>query len=220
MNERDALMRAICENPDDDTPRLVFADWLQEHGEDDRAEFIRAQVRFGELLRHGAPDTAGLARRARELWIQHGTHWRSELPQVADIAWHDAFFRGFPERAVVTTDAVLVAHTAIFDHVPIRHLKISAFAAVNGFESLPCLQRLKTLSLSATDSDGSIFRRLVDKVRLNKSTLLILYGGLSGNDKYHALRAAFGDQVSGSVPPPVLPPPPPPPAPSRRKRRK
>ena len=44
MNERDALLRAVCENPDDDTPRLVFADWLQEHGEGDRAEFIRLQI--------------------------------------------------------------------------------------------------------------------------------------------------------------------------------
>jgi uncharacterized protein (TIGR02996 family) len=33
MNDREALLRAVCENPDDDTPRLVFADWLEEHGE-------------------------------------------------------------------------------------------------------------------------------------------------------------------------------------------
>ncbi|QJX01255.1 TIGR02996 domain-containing protein [Frigoriglobus tundricola] len=31
MTERDALLRAICANPDDDTPRLVYADraWAQ-----------------------------------------------------------------------------------------------------------------------------------------------------------------------------------------------
>jgi len=40
MTERDALLRAVCENPDDDTPRLVFTDWLQENGEEERAEFI------------------------------------------------------------------------------------------------------------------------------------------------------------------------------------
>ena len=33
MTEREALLRAVCENPDDDTPRLVFADWLDENGE-------------------------------------------------------------------------------------------------------------------------------------------------------------------------------------------
>lgn len=41
--ERDKFLRTIRENPDDDTARLVYADWLQERGEEDRAEFIRVQ---------------------------------------------------------------------------------------------------------------------------------------------------------------------------------
>ena len=28
MSDRDAFLRAIRESPEDDTPRLVFADWL------------------------------------------------------------------------------------------------------------------------------------------------------------------------------------------------
>jgi uncharacterized protein (TIGR02996 family) len=47
MSEEQALLRAICEDPDDDTVRLVYADWLEERGEPDevaRAEFIRVQV--------------------------------------------------------------------------------------------------------------------------------------------------------------------------------
>ena len=39
-----ALLRAVCESPDDDTPRLVLADWLEENGEPERAEFIRIGV--------------------------------------------------------------------------------------------------------------------------------------------------------------------------------
>lgn len=39
--EAAAFLRAIAANPDDDTPRLVFADWLEEHGEPERAEFVR-----------------------------------------------------------------------------------------------------------------------------------------------------------------------------------
>jgi uncharacterized protein (TIGR02996 family) len=39
-----ALLRAIIDNPADEVARLVFADWLDEHGEADRAEFIRVQV--------------------------------------------------------------------------------------------------------------------------------------------------------------------------------
>lgn len=44
MTERDALLRAILVDPADDVARLVYADWLEEHGEPLRAAFIRAQV--------------------------------------------------------------------------------------------------------------------------------------------------------------------------------
>src|SRR5207248_2676212 len=48
-----ALLRAICAEPDDDTPRLVAADWLEEHGDADRAAFIRIQVELARLEASG-----------------------------------------------------------------------------------------------------------------------------------------------------------------------
>jgi uncharacterized protein (TIGR02996 family) len=39
-----ALLADILANPEDDTVRLVLADWLDEHGDPERAEFIRVQV--------------------------------------------------------------------------------------------------------------------------------------------------------------------------------
>ncbi len=47
-----ALIRRIRERPDDDAPRLVYADWLEENGEGERAEFIRLMVK-GEPLTFG-----------------------------------------------------------------------------------------------------------------------------------------------------------------------
>jgi uncharacterized protein (TIGR02996 family) len=44
MSERAVLFRAILENPDDDAPRLAYADWLAASGETARAAFIRAQI--------------------------------------------------------------------------------------------------------------------------------------------------------------------------------
>lgn len=44
-----AFLRAICEEPDDDTPRLVYADWLEENGEELRAEFVRLQCRLAGM---------------------------------------------------------------------------------------------------------------------------------------------------------------------------
>jgi uncharacterized protein (TIGR02996 family) len=43
MTDRDAFLRAIGANPDDDAPRLIFSDWLEEKGDSERAEFIRIQ---------------------------------------------------------------------------------------------------------------------------------------------------------------------------------
>lgn len=44
MTDREALIRAICDEPMEDTPRLAFADWLEENEEPERAEFIRLQI--------------------------------------------------------------------------------------------------------------------------------------------------------------------------------
>jgi uncharacterized protein (TIGR02996 family) len=43
--EADALLDAIFDSPDDDTPRLVYADWLTEYGFEDYAQFIRLSVK-------------------------------------------------------------------------------------------------------------------------------------------------------------------------------
>jgi uncharacterized protein (TIGR02996 family) len=43
------FLEAILEDPDDDTPRLVYADWLQEHVDPERGEFIRVQVELARL---------------------------------------------------------------------------------------------------------------------------------------------------------------------------
>ncbi len=45
-DEREAFLNAIFDAPDDDLPRLVFADWLDERGESDWAELIRCQCQI------------------------------------------------------------------------------------------------------------------------------------------------------------------------------
>lgn len=52
LAEHEAFLRAIFATPDDDTPRLVYADFLEEHRAPERAEFIRVQC---ELEREGDP---------------------------------------------------------------------------------------------------------------------------------------------------------------------
>lgn len=45
-DQQAALLRAICQRPDDTQARLVFADWCEDNGQEARAEFVRAQVEF------------------------------------------------------------------------------------------------------------------------------------------------------------------------------
>ena len=46
MSDENALTAAIIAHPEEDTPRLALADWLDEHGNPDRANFIRAQCQY------------------------------------------------------------------------------------------------------------------------------------------------------------------------------
>jgi uncharacterized protein (TIGR02996 family) len=82
----------IVANIDDDTPRLVYADWLEENGHNDRSEFIRVQV---ERTRLPAWDPAQVRLRLREqaLLKQHGKEWLAELPAIKGARW-EGFRRG------------------------------------------------------------------------------------------------------------------------------
>lgn len=50
MTDRDALIAGIVANPEDTHRRLLFADFLEEQGDYDRAEFIRVQCAVHELM--------------------------------------------------------------------------------------------------------------------------------------------------------------------------
>ncbi len=43
------LLQSVLDSPDDDFPRLVLADWLEEQGDEERAEFIRTQVELTKV---------------------------------------------------------------------------------------------------------------------------------------------------------------------------
>lgn len=49
MTEAEALLAAIEAHPDDDTPRLAYADWLDEQDEPIQAELIRVQCAIAAL---------------------------------------------------------------------------------------------------------------------------------------------------------------------------
>jgi uncharacterized protein (TIGR02996 family) len=48
-----AFIASIKANPEDDMPRLVFADWLEENGQSERAEFIRVSIEAMRVFNSG-----------------------------------------------------------------------------------------------------------------------------------------------------------------------
>jgi uncharacterized protein (TIGR02996 family) len=72
-----AFLSAIHESPEDDAPRLVYADWLTDHGGEPgqaRAEFIRAGCRLARLAPDD-PQRPALAEREAELLAAHQAEW-------------------------------------------------------------------------------------------------------------------------------------------------
>src|SRR5262245_34763715 len=110
MPEDEALMQAILDSPEDDAPRLVLADWLEEHGEPDRAAFIRVQC----ALARGVADPE-LMRRLRErssqLLREHELRWTAPLHSLVQRA---RFIRGFPERVTVMAEGFFAHADTLF----------------------------------------------------------------------------------------------------------
>jgi uncharacterized protein (TIGR02996 family) len=122
MTEQEALLRAIIAEPDDDAPRLVYANWLEEHGDRDRAAFIRVQC---ELARLPEPHMswlskptaeqqqverrrAQLERRTRGLLRRHLKEWRQDIPDILYVS-PSMFRRGFVETVHLSCEDFLKA---------------------------------------------------------------------------------------------------------------
>src|SRR5262245_30566913 len=92
MSDEKALLAAIWDEPYDDTVRLVYADWLDEHGQPERAEFIRVQIELARLDEWDDLPPA-LRQREKELWKKWRRRWRAHLPKKQRGC---DFHRGFP----------------------------------------------------------------------------------------------------------------------------
>src|SRR6266545_2463288 len=107
-DEQLAFWTAIRQAAEDDAPRLVYADWLEYHGEADRAEFIRVQCaleKLGPDRRKGRKERVRLEPREKDLLATHGDRWLAPFRKVlsgsnswdSQDAWLDRlkFRRGF-----------------------------------------------------------------------------------------------------------------------------
>ena len=160
MTDEQALLKAIAEQPDEDTPRLAFADWLDESGgasNHARAEFIRVQV---ELATATDPERIrNLRRREAEAWQPHRYAWRAAIPAVPGINWR-GYDRGFLTAIDADQMQDFVAHAdTLFAAAPVQSVRIlrARPRVTSALANLPRLDWLRSLDLTdcevLTDED-------------------------------------------------------------------
>src|SRR5579884_612571 len=169
-----AFLRDITEHPDDDAPRLIYADWLTEQGAADSGEFIRLQVEL-ERLPEDDPRYEKVRKRAGALERILGKAWlpaallalngSSGRKQIQECK----FRRGFLDSVLVQPRRAGVL-TALADALalePLRELRLDCGGGRATLEGVlaelaatPYLGSLRALDLRPSVS-GEVLRALV-----------------------------------------------------------
>ena len=166
----ESLLRAVVAAPADDVPRLVAADWLDEHGQPERAEFIRVQVELARLESAGDGASAAaevLRRKGRAFLGPLATHralWALEAcPELVRVEFRDrsaaplealqvagaerlTFHRGFVEAVTCPADEWLQHGVEVRARQPIRGGRLTdchRLTSPHWFELLPTLEGLE-----------------------------------------------------------------------------
>ena len=148
-SDRFAFLRAIAASPADDTPRLVYADWLDDHAISDadraRAEFIRLSCGLKPKVRITKAEQEWLAANWQRLlpallarlkdlgWKPDGFHWKGRRMDLfayeyyrrrdnpLQISFTLEFWRGFAREVEYTFGFNDVAAAVVADEPLARH---------------------------------------------------------------------------------------------------
>ena len=146
-----ALVDAIIANPDDDAPRLVYADWLTERG-DPRGEFIAVQI---ALAKHPTDDLrareAELLKQHKKAWvgrfggtkIQHGSTERT-WTKTNPTKWE--FARGFVDWCSMKSADFARNAPALLEAEPLRRAHLTD-RGVSSLFRVPEIAKLRELDL-------------------------------------------------------------------------
>ncbi len=115
-----SFIAAIRDAPDDDTPRLVFSDWLDEQGEPKRAEFIRVQCQLARLPTSD-PRYPELHLRQLELIAEHELDWLGEWAERL-VRWE--FRRGLLYSVTLTPNPFVTHGEELFHDHPVERVAL------------------------------------------------------------------------------------------------
>jgi uncharacterized protein (TIGR02996 family) len=135
MSDAAAFLRAIIAEPDADFPRLAYADWLDEHGQPERSEFIRVQVELAACwLCRGQPETQwrrcgscrAHRRRELELLTANGASWAAAVADLLGF-WNPTV--GPPRPSIERNDGPLMFRRGFVSSVTLSWADWQAHAA-------------------------------------------------------------------------------------------
>ena len=193
MTERETFLRAICDDPADDTARLVFADWLEEHGEAARAEFIRVEVQIANRN----PDDENDDRRRAVLFARRAAllkaHAREWLEPFVGCARESGFERGFVAEVEATADTFLTHGGRWMSITPLTRVRFVGTLAIGAdggprcyrseeLFACPLLGRLDTIDLETNHVNPDDLRRLAESPDLSRLRELVLAWNRLGSE--------------------------------------
>jgi uncharacterized protein (TIGR02996 family) len=188
MNRSEAtgFFEQIRAHPEDDAPRLVYADWLDEHGDGPRAAFIRVPIERARLPRW---DGRQVALRVREsaLLTEHGEAWRKELPTLDRVVW-GGFRRGFVATAEFHAFSALGWNAkAVWDAAPIELVRVRWPRRDEPTGSIPPVPHLRELSITRRLVDADDMVRLAEAPVLSTLHTLTIDDASIGPDAFRRL---------------------------------
>jgi uncharacterized protein (TIGR02996 family) len=165
---RAEFLRSIREEPADDARRLIFADWLDEHGDAAdaaRAAFIRVQI---ALSRPSAGDDAqrlALEKQEARLWKAHRKAWLADVPVILRRQGI-LFQRGFLDGVWTAPRHFLRHAAALFERHPVFRVRLTSYPSpqeASRLAACPQLERVRHLDLSRTRLEsGPLLRVLLN----------------------------------------------------------
>lgn len=142
MSDEAGLLEHIREQPDDDTPRLIYADWCEENDRPERAELIRLQCELAAVPEYDRSPEA-LARE-RALLRRHGKEWAGLLATVRSLEWR----RGFIDLIRCPAGRFLADGPALLAAAPVREVVLTSPARyMTKLAAGPALRGVRHLAL-------------------------------------------------------------------------
>ena len=180
MTDEHALLSAMAADPADDTARLAYADFLEEKGEADRAEFVRLQVELGRCDLNDPGRRVLVVRHVRFLQ-ERVPQWRAELPRLPGIEWGD-FKRGLVEEVQAAGEEAIIGHAeAIFAQPAVHVLRLSRLRDGRRLAAVTQLERLRSLRIIAGRAEDGALRQLLASPHLANLQVLDLHGNSLGD---------------------------------------